>query len=418
MWSFPQTESNPLSSANFPASTIVFLEANPEGTINPSLPVGRDTPNSTIQIAKDCYRTQIIIIDRVCFKSHTYRHQIMVRYGTQLTLDPAWGEVKKTGEYATRLETLGYKSLWIPDERFERSPYSLLTIAALNTKKIRLGVSVTNPYTRYPLITGTTIATINEISKGRAVLGLGSGASSLFERHEMKRPHPASLAIREVVEILRPFLKGERFSYKGKIHSFMNVDLDFETRPIPIYIAARGPRLLKLAGEIADGVIIGSLVSEEGCQYAIDQIHEGLRKSGRKREDIQIIMWAYTAISDELDHARRLVEKLVVSSMWSSKRILKKLGIKRDVWNPIEKSMEEGFKKGFPAEKIYENAASMLNDELIDAWSFIGNAEVLVERASNLFKNGINELAILVLGNTMKDRINMQTVFANVAIER
>jgi 5,10-methylenetetrahydromethanopterin reductase len=342
----------------------------------------------------------------------------MVKYGTQLSLDRPWGEIEKTADYATKLENLGYNSLWIPDERFERNPYSLLTIAALNTKEIRLGVSVTNPYTRHPLMTGATIATINEVSKGRAILGLGSGASSLFERHEMKRPYPATRAVQEAVEMLRPFLKGECFSYKGKTHSFSNVDLDFETHPIPIYIAARGPQLLKLAGEIADGVIIGSLASEDGCQYALDQIHKGLARSGRKREDIKIIFWAYTAISDKPDHARHLVEKLVVSSMWSSKGILERLGVTEDVWVPIEKIMREGFKKGFPAGKIYENAASMLNKELIDAWSLAGDVETVVERANGFFKKGIDELAILVLGKTLTDRMNMQMVFADKAIGR
>jgi len=212
----------------------------------------------------------------------------MVRYGTQLSLDPGWGEIHKAGGYASTLEGLGYGCIWCPDERFGRSPYALLSIAALHTETAQLGVSVTNPYTRHPLITGAAAATLNELSAGRAVLGLGAGASTLFERHGVERPSPPLTAMCEAVQMLRPFLRGEKVDYKGAVRGAGSLYIDFEYRPVPIYIAARGPRLLRLAGEVADGVIIGSLASEQGLGYALENIAVGLERSGRSRRDIEV----------------------------------------------------------------------------------------------------------------------------------
>ena len=126
----------------------------------------------------------------------------MLRFGTQISLDHPWGELGSVPGYAKQLEEWGYDYIWCPDERFERSPYVVLTLAARATEQVKLGVSVTNPYTRHPLITGAAAATVNEASGGRAVLGLGAGASSLFERQGMERPSLPVASIREAVEIL------------------------------------------------------------------------------------------------------------------------------------------------------------------------------------------------------------------------
>lgn len=339
----------------------------------------------------------------------------MVRYGTQLSLDPGWGEIHKAGGYASTLEILGYGCIWCPDERFERSPYALLSIAALHTETAQLGVSVTNPYTRHPLITGAAAATINELSAGRAVLGLGAGASTLFERHGVERPSPPLTAMCEAVQMLRPFLRGEKVDYKGAVRGAGSLYMDFESRPVPIYIAARGPRLLRLAGEAADGVIIGSLASEQGLGYALENIAVGLERSGRSRRDIEVVFWAYTSINDDPEQARSTVKQLVVSSMWSSRRIIDRLGVDATRWRPIERAMVQGFKRGQPSSRVYEDAASMLSPETIDAWSVTGSADTVARRAREITRRGVDQFAVLAVGDSMMERIETQRAFADAA---
>jgi len=338
----------------------------------------------------------------------------MVRYGTQISLDPGWGEIRKAGGYASTLESLGYSCIWCPDERFDRSPYTILSLAALNTETARLGVSVTNPYTRHPLISGAEAATLNELSGGRAVLGLGAGASNLFERHGLERPSPPLTAIREAVQVIRPFLRGEKVENRGGAKG-SGLYMDFESRPVPIYIAARGPRLLRLAGELADGVIIGSLASDRGLEYALENIAAGLERSGRSRRDLEVVFWAYVSISDDLEQARSKVKPLVVSSMWSSRRIIGRLGADTAEWRKMEQAMVRGFELGKPAQRVYEEAASTLSPETIDEWSVTGPADTVARRAREITRRGVDQFAVLALGGSMTERLETQRAFAGAA---
>jgi 5,10-methylenetetrahydromethanopterin reductase len=342
----------------------------------------------------------------------------MLRFGTQITLDHLWGELGSVPEYAKQLEEWGYDLIWCPDERFERSPYVVLTLAARATTQVKLGVSVTNPYTRHPLITGSAVATVNEVSGGRAVLGLGAGASSFFERQGIERPSPPVVSIREVVEILRPFMKGETVNHKGKTHSFTGADIDFQSFQVPIYIAARGPKLLQLAGEVADGVIIGSLTSREGLKYALKNVRLGLEQSNRDSDEFDIVLWAYTAITENVEVAKNRVSRLVVSSMWSSRKIIDKLGLDEGEWRPLEEEMKAGFKRGLSPREVYASAARKLSDGLIEAWSFAGDVEFVEKWVDDAKKAGIKQIAILALGESRSDRMETQRAFAESVMGR
>jgi 5,10-methylenetetrahydromethanopterin reductase len=342
----------------------------------------------------------------------------MLIFGTQIKLDHPWGELGSVPGYAKQLEEWGYDCIWCPDERFERNPYVVLTLAAQATEQVKIGVSVTNPYTRHPLITGAAAATVNEASRGRALLGLGAGASSLFERQGIERSSPPVTSIRETIEILRPFMGGERFSHEGRTHSFTGANVDFESRPLPIYIAARGPRLLQLAGEVADGVIIGSLTSEEGLKYALENVRLGLERSDRDSDEFDVVLWAYTAISEDVEVAKDRVRRLVVSSMWSSRGIIDRLGLDEVEWEPLEEEMKAGFRKGLPPGEVYASAASKLSNGLIEAWSLAGDVESVARRVENAKKAGVKQIAILALGESRSDRMETQREFSESVMGR
>lgn len=341
-----------------------------------------------------------------------------IKFGTSIILDPDWGGVYEASESARQLEHWGYDYLWGTDERFGRNIYAVLTLAALKTKHAKLGTSVTNPYTRHPLITAAAIATINEISDGRAILGLGAGASTLFERQGMPRPHPPLTAIREAIEVMRPFLNGRKISLDGKTMKFRDVNIDFESRTIPIYVAARGPKLFQLAGEIADGVIIGSLASEKGLNFALDNIQIGAKREGRDISKLDIVFWAYTAISDDEDMALNLMKRIVVSSMWSSKDIIQELGIDEEKWKPIEEKLRDGFRRGVEPAKAYDAAHEMLPEEVFEAWSVSGTSKKVEKKVKMIINKGIDQFALLPMGETSNESRAMQKIFAEKIIPK
>jgi 5,10-methylenetetrahydromethanopterin reductase len=342
----------------------------------------------------------------------------LVKFGACLSLEPRWGEISRAGEYARQLEQLGYDYIWCSDERFERDVFTVLALAALSTKNVRLGTCATNPYMRHPLTTAAAISTINELSGGRAVLGISAGGSSLFEQQQMERPHSPLLALREAIEVVGAMSKGEKFDYEGKTMKFRGANLDFDSRHVPIYLAGRGPKLFQLAGELADGVIIGSLASKSGIRFALENLKNGAHKSGRDVGDIDVVFWAYAALSDDEEKAKQLVKRIIVSSMWSSKSILKYLGIDDDVWRPIEDRLKIALSSGLRTEDAYRQAYDRVTDDILDAWSVTGNIESVVRKARAIMDEGVNQFAVLPFGETQAERRAMLVAFAEEVIPK
>lgn len=340
----------------------------------------------------------------------------MVKFGTRISVEHDWGAIHEIPKYAQQLEDWGYDYLWCPDERFERDVYSVLSLSALNTERVILGVCVTNPYLRHPLMTATGIGTVNEASNGRAVLGIGAGASAMFERQSMTRPFPPVQAIREAVEVVRAMTSGKTVDYDGKTMKFKGANLDFKSKRVPIYITSRGPKLFQLAGELADGVIIGSLASKEGIRFALENVRKGAKRSGRDHKEIDVVFWSYTSMLDDEEKAKQQVKRIVISSMWSSKSVLKHIGVSDDAWKPIEDTLKKGFAEGREPAAVYEETYDRVSDNLLDAWSVTGNPDRVTRKVKDIIDAGVDQFALLPSAETEKERRTMQKRFAETII--
>jgi 5,10-methylenetetrahydromethanopterin reductase len=341
---------------------------------------------------------------------------ILVNFGTNVLVGPEWGAIHEAPNYASQLEDWGYDSLWCTDERFERDVYVTLSLSALKTRRVKLGTCVTNPYLRHPLMTATGISTVNDCSNGRAVLGVGAGASAMFERQGITRPFPPVQAIRETVEVVRAMTSGKVVDYEGKTVKFRGANLDFKSKRVPVYIASRGPKLFQLAGGVADGIIIGSLASRTGIQFALENVRKGAKKYGRDPKEIDVIFWAYTSMLDDEERARQQVKSVVISSMWSSRSILKHLGVGDDVWKPIEDKLKKGFTAGLEPETVYKQAYDNLPNKILDAWSVTGTPERVAMKVKEIIDAGVNQIALLPFAETEIERRMMQRRFAEIVI--
>src|SRR6516162_1741739 len=164
-------------------------------------------------------------------------------------------------ERAKLAEENGYSTVWVADERFYREVYSCLGQLAAHTSKVLLGPCVTDPFARHPALTAMAIATLDEISGGRAILGIGAGISG-FAELGIDRRKPAR-AIREAIEVIRALLRGETVDYRGEVIAFNHGRLSFAPlRPdMPIYAASNCPLGQRAAAELADGVIMEACAS-------------------------------------------------------------------------------------------------------------------------------------------------------------
>ena len=293
-------------------------------------------------------------------------------------------------ELSRRVEDAGLDHIWVADERFYRDAFVTLTMVACHTRRVHCGVLVTDPYIRHPALTAVAAASVDEVSGGRMILGLGAGLSG-FKQLGIERVRPAR-AIKEAITLIDRLTRGERdVTYEGDLVRFHGGHLNFApVRRTPIYVAGRGPRVLEVAGEIADGVVIGSFASERGITRALGHVERGAQRAGRSLSDLAAVSWLYTAISADRDEARRRVRKGVAVAMWGSRDILPELGI--TLPPTLTRYMAEHAYS--VADEVISEVARQLPDDLLDDLSVAGTADEVARRLVHIARLGIGQAAL------------------------
>ncbi|MBI4307997.1 MAG: LLM class flavin-dependent oxidoreductase [Chloroflexi bacterium] len=184
-------------------------------------------------------------------------------------------------EWVKLTDQLGYDILGIGDSQsLFRELYVSCTLAALNTKRVRLGPRVSNPLTRHPAVSASAIASVDELAPGRVFLGLGTGDSAILNLGL----RPAKMdQLREYILAVKQLYARHETVYQGR-----TARLTWPSKGVPVYIAAEGPKTLRLAGQIADGVVVGLGLTPELVKEALGYIHAGAREAGRDPKSIDI----------------------------------------------------------------------------------------------------------------------------------
>jgi 5,10-methylenetetrahydromethanopterin reductase len=186
-------------------------------------------------------------------------------------------------------EEVGISRLGISDVIFYPDTYQLQALCAFVTKHMCIGSLVTNPYTRHPAVIAGAAATLDEISNGRAFVGIGAGAG--IGKLGVIRSPPAP-TIREAVHIIRELLGGGEVNFQGNTYQLSDKGSRLEFPPkrtIPILIGTRSPKIAKLAGELADIVVIGArYISDQQITNYLRWISEGASRSKRDIDSIEI----------------------------------------------------------------------------------------------------------------------------------
>ena len=180
-------------------------------------------------------------------------------------------------------EDLGFGTFWVPEDPVFPGAFATASAIATNTNKIKIGIGVLNPWTRHPVQTAMELAALDDISEGRAVLGLGASIK-LWIQGQLGIPYTRPLtALRETVAILNGVIAGERVDHEGRLFKANGIRATFAlpARHVPIYLGVMAPGALALAGEIADGVLLNSIVAPDFVRDAIDRISLGAQRAGR-----------------------------------------------------------------------------------------------------------------------------------------
>ena len=193
-------------------------------------------------------------------------------------------------------EETGFTHITVNDNpNLNRDVHVGMTVAALNTNRIRIGQGVTNPYTFRPWVIANAIATINELSGGRAFIGIG--AAGAFGG-TMKKPRSMQ-ELREAIQFIRKYMVGEEAEFKG-----MRMHSEWVREPVPIYMASTGPESCQLAGELADGVMVMG-TNTVIVKWYLELIEKGALRAGRDPSKIDVWCRAMCYVAESKEAARR-----------------------------------------------------------------------------------------------------------------
>jgi 5,10-methylenetetrahydromethanopterin reductase len=304
---------------------------------------------------------------------------------------------------ARRAEELGFSHLWFGDSHLIwREAYVNLAAAALSTSRVVLASGVSNPLTRHPSVVASAFATLAELAPRRVIVGMGLGDSSV-ETMGMK---PARLAyFEQAIRQIRALLAGEEVELEsGKIHLKHPVKL-------PIYVAASGPRMLELAGRIADGVIILVGVTSASIRQAREKIHAGARAAGRDPNELHLVLWVPCAVSDK-----------------GAAKAAVKAHVARVVAHPLpfeldekEQTVLEEIRRAYNYYQHMEQRASqaqVIPDWLVDKFAIAGTPSECRARVEELKGSGIDQIAIIPYGIGGGDREETLHRFASAVMTR
>jgi len=302
-------------------------------------------------------------------------------------------------------EDLGYSNAWFGDsQNIWREAYVTIGAVAARTKSIVLGTGVTNPVTRHVAVLASAWASLAEYTPGRAILGIGTADSAV---RTLGRKPVKMEGLERSITALRTMLAGDTYTDEASGATF-HLAHSVPAR-LPIYIAASGPKLLEMAGRIADGAIMLVGTDPVFIRAGLDSIEAGLRASGRRREDFEVVLWTPTSILEDGAAARDLVKAHVA-------RVLI-----RPLPAPLDPAVMEDIERIRQAYNYYEHMDTSAGhgghvpDSLVPLFALAGTAAECAQQLRMIRASGIDQVAIVPYVSAGGDRAEVIEAFAQAA---
>ena len=323
------------------------------------------------------------------------------RFGLRIPPCAAASEVARCVADAERA---GFDTAWIPDSQFIwRDVWATMAVAAGSTSAIELGTCVTNLETRHPTVTAAAAATVEELAPGRVVLGVGAGDSAV----KTLGLKPTRLEpMRNETKALRQLLAGEQVEFSGRP---MRLKRPPSTR-VPVYLAATAPKMLALAGELADGVIVLRGLSPALIDRTLEQIGAGARAAGRSLDELEICFGALVHVAEnELDAVRAVKPYVAAIAQTGGADVLRAAGIEVEVPTGAG-GVYPDLSHAEDWEAAVEAAGPWVSDEAAaryaDAFCLVGPADKVAAGLEAAIDHGARSFYIRHLGSyTLPDEL-------------
>jgi 5,10-methylenetetrahydromethanopterin reductase len=313
--------------------------------------------------------------------------------------EPASG----VADLCVEAEHLGFDGLWVADSQsIFRDAFVLLGVAAARTSRVLLSTGVTNPVTRHPAVLAGAFATLAELAPGRVVLTIGRGESAV--RTLGLRP-ATTVRLEEAVRTLRALLAGEPVEWEGQ-----EIRMTWTGPPVPVFLAASGPRTLRVAGRLADGVLFQVGADPRLVRWALAQIEAGAREAGRTLDDLTLCARVGCSVDDDRARAREEMKPYAAVAAKTSFDAIPDHELPADL---LEEARELRERYDY-----YEHAHGearhrhLVTDGVMDAVSVAGTPEEAAARFRELAALGVDRIVAPVvvadgrrLARTLAERV-------------
>ena len=301
-------------------------------------------------------------------------------------------------QYAAYAESKGFAAVWQAESRLVREATVPLAAFASATERIKVASGVSDCWSRNPARLAATFSTLDDLAPGRVILGLGAWWDPLAAKVGIRRTHPLTV-MREVVTAVRALLANETVTLHGEWVHLDGVELDYvyqERRPkdVPIYIGATGDKMLELAGEIADGVVLNYLVSPGYNERAVERLQAGLARSGRSMDDLDRPQLVVCSVDDDEQRAMDMARQMVTQYLGQQPHIMKASGVPQSLLDAVGEVLT------WPATHEQVKAASKLvPDEIVAMLTASGTPAQARARVADYVAHGCTCPVLYPLGD-------------------
>lgn len=293
-------------------------------------------------------------------------------------------------ELARLADAAGMESIWMSDHLCFRDCLTSSMAFLATTQKIAVVPAPLSPYSRHPIISAMAIATMEEFAPGRVMATAGTGNAAALEEAGMKVTRPLK-TMREYMEILRAFLSGEVVSFQGEIFNVKGAKMGFHpSTPIRIYMTAVKPKMLRLSGEIGDGVLFSAGCAPKYIASCVDEVRQGAGRAGVSLQQRDVAAFITTAVSD---NAKEAIEasKAFLAYIFRNKHHAENIhmgGGKVD-----QESLAAAI-----AKRDWEGAKKLISDDVVFAHSITGTPADCRKRLEEFAREGLNLPILLPMG--------------------
>ncbi|GAA5005706.1 LLM class flavin-dependent oxidoreductase [Streptomyces siamensis] len=317
-------------------------------------------------------------------------------------------------DFVVEAEKAGLDICWVAEAWGSDAP-SALGFYAARTERMLLGSAVMQVGTRTPVALAQTAITLSNLSGGRFLLGLGPSGPQVMEGlHGVSFARPLA-RVRETVEIVRQAVAGDKISYAGEEFTIprpggdavpMRLSLRAE-HPIPVYLAALSPAMLRLTGRVADGWLGTSFVPEGAAEAYFAPLDEGLALSGRSRADFDVCQGAEVAFAPDEEALGAMVagrkKELAFSlgGMGSASTNFYNRAYSRQGWADVAAQVRERWQSG-----DREGAAGLVTDDMVLATTLIGTEDMVRRRLRVWRDAGVDTVRLYPAGDGMRAKLD------------